>query len=382
MIIQRAYKYRIYPTKSQEELLSKAFGCVRVIWNACVDSFNRHDKESETRPKLVSKKDLIGDKPWLNEVSASILQQKQRDFLEFSSQYFNKRRKEKLGEPKLKNKHGYQSFRLPDTTRYSLKGNKIRLEKIGWIRAVIDRKIPENSELKSCTISKNRSGQYFASILVETEKVYKSRTGKSVGVDLGIKTLATMSDGVIVENPNFLRENQAKLIRLQQALSRKKLGSNRRKKAKLKVARLHNKIANKRSWHMHNLTSMLVSNYDVICVENLNTKGMLKNHKLAKSISDASFSMFRSQLEYKCNWYGKELVVIDRFYPSSKICSNCGWKNTGLKLSDRVFRCQNCGLKLDRDLNAAINIHSVGADAEQRTPSVQVAARGEAFKIS
>lgn len=380
MIIKRAYKYRIYPTKSQEELLSKAFGCVRVIWNACVDSFNRHDKESETRPKSVSKKDLINNKPWLNEVSAAILQQKQRDFLEFSNQYFNKRRKEKLGEPKFKNKHGQQSFRLPEK-KFSLKGNRVRLEKIGWIKAVIDRNIPENSKLVSCTVSKNRSGQYFASILVETEKVYKPRTGKSVGVDLGIKTLATLSDGIIVENPNFLRENQAKLKRLQQALSRKKLGSNRRKKTKLKVARLHNKIANKRAWYMHNLTTMLVNSYDVICIENLNTKGMLKDHKLAKSISDASFSMFRIQLEYKCDWYGKELVVIDRFYPSSKTCSSCGWKNTGLKLSDRVFKCGNCGIQIDRDLNAAINIKAVGVDAAQRTQSGEVASCDEAFKM-
>lgn len=184
-----------------------------------------------------------------------------------------------------------------------------------------------------------------------------------------------------VENPHFLRENQAKLKRMQRHLSRKKLGSNRRNKCRLKVSRLHRDIANKRSWYMHNLTTMLVNNYDVICIENLNASGMLQNHKLAGSVYDASFSMFRNQLEYKCRWYGKELIVIDRFYPSSKTCSRCGWKNKDLKLSDRTFVCKDCGLEIDRDLNAAINIQAVGVDAAIRTQSSRVASCVEASKM-
>lgn len=246
-LIKRSYKYRMYPNKTQEELLAKTFGCVRVVWNACVDSFNSYDKETN--------------------------------------------------------------------------------------------------------------------------------------VDLGIKTLATLSDGIAVENPHFLCENQAKLKRMQRHLSRKKLGSNRRNKCRLKVSRLHRDIANKRSWYMHNLTTMLVNNYDVICIENLNASGMLQNHKLAGSVYDASFSMFRNQLEYKCRWYGKELIVIDRFYPSSKTCSKCGWKNKDLKLSDRTFICKNCGLEIDRDLNAAINIQAVGVDAAIRTQSSRVASCVEASKM-
>lgn len=308
------------------------------------------------------------------------MQQKQRDFIEFSKQYFNKNRKEKFGEPNYKNKHGDQSFRLP-FPKFKVVDNKVRIEKIGWIRIVIDRKILDNARFISCTVSKNRAGQYFVSVLVEAEQYHKQKTGKTVGVDLGIKTLATLSDGIIVENPHFLRENQAKLKRMQRHLSRKKLGSNRRKKCKLKVSRLHRDIANKRSWYMHNLTTMLVNDYDVICIEDLNTSGMLKNHKLASSVSDASFSMFRNQLEYKCQWYGKELVVIDRFYPSSKICSRCGWKNKDLKLSDRTFICKDCGLEIDRDLNAAINIQAVGVDAAQRTQSNRVAGCVEASKM-
>lgn len=379
-IIKRSYKYRMYPNKMQEEFLAKTFGCVRVMWNACVDSFNSYDKETNPNPKLPTKADLIINKPWLNEVSAATLQQKQRDFIEFSKQFFNKNREEKLGEPNYKNKHADQSFRLP-FPKFNIIDNKIRVEKIGWIKIAIDRKIPDNARFISCTVSKNRAGQYFVSILVEIEQCYKKKTGKTVGVDLGVKTLATLSDGTIVNNPHFLREKQAKLKRMQRHLSRKKLGSNRRKKFKLKISRLHRDIANKRSWYMHNLTTMLVNNYDVICIEDLNTSGMLKNHKLAGSVSDASFSMFRNQLEYKCQWYGKELVVIDRFYPSSKTCSRCGWKNKDLKLSDRVFICKDCGLEIDRDLNAAINIQAVGVDAVQRTQSNLVAGCVEASKM-
>lgn len=324
-LIKHSYKYRMYPNKTQEELLAKTFGCVRVIWNACVDSFNSYDKETNPNPKSPTKSDLVIQKPWLNEVSAATLQQKQRDFIEFSKQYFNKNRKEKIGKPNYKNKHDNQSFRLP-FPKFKITDNKIRIEKIGWVKIVIDREIPDNARFISCTVSKNRAGQYFVSVLVETEQCYKQKTGKTVGVDLGIKTLATLSDGISVENPHFLCENQAKLKRMQRHLSRKKLGSNRRNKCRLKVSRLHCDIANKRSWYMHNLTTMLVNNYDVICIEDLNTSGMLQNHKLASSISDTSFSMFRNQLEYKCRWYGKELIVIDRFYPSSKTCSRCDWK--------------------------------------------------------
>ena len=295
-LIKRSYKYRMYPNKTQEELLAKTFGCVRVVWNACVDSFNSYDKETNPNPKFPTKSDLVIEKPWLN-------------------------------------------------------------------------------------VSKNRAGQYFVSVLVETEQCYKQKTSKTVGVDLGIKTLATLSDGIAVENPHFLCENQAKLKRMQRHLSRKKLGSNRRNKCRLKVSRLHRDIANKRSWYMHNLTTMLVNNYDVICIENLNASGMLQNHKLAGSVYDASFSMFRNQLEYKCRWYGKELIVIDRFYPSSKTCSRCGWKNKDLKLSDRTFVCKDCGLEIDRDLNAAINIQAVGVDAAIRTQSSRVASCVEASKM-
>ena len=359
--MHKAFKYRIYPNKSQKVLLSKTFGCIRVIWNANVESFNSYDKDSNPKPKIIIKSDLIIDKPWLNEISAAAIQQKIRDFQEITNQFFSKTRKKKIGRPSFKKKSGNQSYRLPNQ-KFSLKDNKIRLEKIGWVKISIDRNIPDNSKMLSCTISMNCCGQYFVSILVDVVIPNKGKTGKSVGIDLGLKSFATLSDGVVIDDIKFFREKQSEIAKIQRHLSRKNKGSNRHRKNKIKIARLYNKIANKRNNFLHNVTTSLVNNYDVICIEDLNVSGMLSNHKLAKAISDTSFSMFRSMLEYKCNWYGKELVVIDRFYPSSKTCSKCGWKKEDLTLSDRVFKCENCGIEIDRDLNAAINIQRVGVD--------------------
>ena len=379
--MHKAFKYRIYPNKSQKVLLSKTFGCIRVIWNANVESFNSYDKDSNPKPKIIIKSDLIIDKPWLNEISAAAIQQKIRDFQEITNQFFSKTRKKKIGRPSFKKKSGNQSYRLPNQ-KFSLKDNKIRLEKIGWVKISIDRNIPDNSKMLSCTISMNCCGQYFVSILVDVVIPNKGKTGKSVGIDLGLKSFATLSDGVVIDNIKFFREKQSEIAKIQRHLSRKNKGSNRHRKNKIKIARLYNKIANKRNNFLHNVTTSLVNNYDVICIEDLNVSGMLSNHKLAKAISDTSFSMFRSMLEYKCNWYGKELVVIDRFYPSSKTCSKCGWKKEDLTLSDRVFKCENCGIEIDRDLNAAINIQRVGVDIlYNRMQRDEVANLNEAYKI-
>lgn len=377
----KAFKYRIYPNKSQEVLLSKTFGCVRVIWNANVEYFNSYDKDHNPKSKIITKSDLIIDKPWLNEVSAASIQQKIRDFQETVSQFFSKTRKKRINRPSFKKKSGNQSYRLPNQ-KFSIKENKIRLEKIGWIKMSVDRIIPDNSKILSCTVSKNCCNQYFVSISVDTAICNKLKTGKYVGVDLGLKSFAVLSDNTVINNMKFFREKQSEITKIQKHLSRKKKGSNRYKKNKFRIARLCNKIANKRNNFLHNVTTSLVNNYDVICIEDLNVSGMLSNHKLAKAISDTSFSMFRSMLEYKCNWYGKELVVIDRFYPSSKTCSKCGWKKEDLTLSDRVFKCENCGIEIDRDLNAAINIQRVGVDIlYNRTQRDEVANLNEASKI-
>ena len=378
--MNKAFKYRIYPNVKQVIKLAQTFGCIRVIWNANVDSFNSYNKETNPNPKTIEKKDLIDDKPWLNDVSATAIQQKIRDFNETKKQFFNKNRKTKIGRPSFKKKSENQSYRLTNQ-KFSLRGNKIRLEKIGLIKIVIDRSIPENARLISCTVSKNCSGQYFVSILVDLDINKKIKTNKKVGVDLGLKHFATLSDGKIIENPRYFRESQSVIAKIQKYMSRKKKGSNRYKKNKLRIARLYNKIVNRRNFFLHNITTSIVSNYDIICIEDLNMFGMLSNHKLAKSISDASFYSFRSMLEYKCKWYGKELIVIDRFYPSSKTCSKCRWKKTDLKLSDRIFECKNCGNKIDRDLNAAINIERVGVNIlYNRIQRNEVTNSVEAFK--
>lgn len=379
--MNKAFKYRIYPNKSQQILFAKTFGCVRVIWNTNVESFNSYDKDANPKPKIITKSDLITDKPWLNEISAAAIQQKIRDFQETSKQFFSKTRKKRIGRPSFKKKSGIQSYRLPNQ-KFSLGDNKIRLEKIGWVKMRVDRAIPDESKILSCTISMNCCGQYFVSVLVETLILHKHKTGKMVGIDLGLKSFATLSGSIVIDNIKFFREKQSEIVKIQRHLSRKKKGSNRYRKNKLRIARLHNKIANKRNYFLHSVTTYLADNYDVICIEDLNVSGMLSNHKLAKAISDTSFYQFRSMLEYKCNWYGKELVVIDRFYPSSKTCSKCGWKKEDLTLSDRVFKCENCGMEIDRDLNAAINIKRVGVDIlYNRTQRDEVTNPVEAFKI-
>lgn len=379
--MNKAFKYRIYPNKSQQILFAKTFGCVRVIWNANVESFNSYDKDANPKPKIITKSDLITDKPWLNEISAAAIQQKIRDFQETSKQFFSKTRKKRIGRPSFKKKSGIQSYRLPNQ-KFSLGDNKIRLEKIGWVKMRVDRAIPDESKILSCTISMNCCGQYFVSVLVETLILHKHKTGKMVGIDLGLKSFATLSGSTVIDNIKFFREKQSEIVKIQRHLSRKKKGSNRYRKNKLRIARLHNKIANKRNYFLHSVTTYLADNYDVICIEDLNVSGMLSNHKLAKAISDTSFYQFRSMLEYKCNWYGKELVVIDRFYPSSKTCSKCGWKKEDLTLSDRVFKCENCGMEIDRDLNAAINIKRVGVDIlYNRTQRDEVTNPVEVFKI-
>ncbi len=355
-MILKAYKYRIYPNNSQATLLAKTFGCVRVTWNHNVEVFNKYNKDSIEQVKPLTSTELRKKFEWMREVSAAAIQQKEIDFKSYQKSYFSKNRKgKKVGRPSFKNRDSNQSYRLPNQ-KFTLNSDSIKLEKIGKVKLVLDRPVPTGCKFMSVTISKNKCNQYFAAVLVETEIIQKIKTGKSIGLDIGIKTFLSGSDGSTVENPKFLRDSQAKLTKAQRNLSRKKKGSARRKKAKLKTARIHNNIANKRKDFIHKETTRLVTEFDFIGIEDLNVAGMVKNHKLAKSISDASFSEFYSVLSYKAAWHGKEVIKIGRFYPSSKTCSCCGWKNDELTLSDRIFKCKSCNLEIDRDHNASINI--------------------------
>ena len=353
----KAYKFRIYPNKEQEVLLAKTFGCCRFVWNKLVENFNNNSKE------IINEKTLK-DTPefeFLKEVSAASIQGKRRDFDEFKKHFFNKKRKAKLGRPSFKKKSNRQSFSL-SYQKFKLDQEKslVRLEKIGWVKVIIDREIPENVDFRNITVSKTPTGKYFVSILVKQELNPIPSTGKVVGIDLGIKDLFILSNGQAINNPKWFRKNQAKLKKAQKHLSRKVKGSNRYIKQRIKVAKVYEFITNSRTYFLHNVSTALVNTFDLIVLEDLNVSGMLKNRKLSKSISDAAWSTFVTMLNYKCNWYGKVLVKINRFFPSSKTCSNCGHKEDKMPLSVREWICPSCGSKHDRDLNASINILKEG----------------------
>lgn len=354
--MHKAYKFRIYPTKSQEVLLNKTFGCVRFLWNKHVAVFNSFGIEGPVQ-KITSKllKDVEQYK-FLNEVSAGALQQKDRDFEEFKKQYFSKSRAKKLGRPSFKKRGSNDSFRLTNQKFY-IKDCKIWLEKIGKVKIILDRVISNNVKFLNVTVSKTRTNEYYVSILVDEQIELKSTTGGSVGIDLGFIDLLTLSNGLVIENPRWFRKNQAKLSRNQRHLSRKVRGSNRYAAQKLKVAKLHQKVSRQRNWYHHQISSYLVNNFDTICMENLNIAGMKK--LFGKSASDAGLSSLVNQIQYKSTWYGRTFHKVDRFFASSKICSHCGEK-THFSLDIREWTCNNCGTEHDRDLNASINILKKG----------------------
>ncbi len=351
--------------------MSRTFGCVRFVWNQLVEDFNNHKKGETPKNKTVAT--LKKEFDFLSEVSCATLQQKQRDFVKYKDQFFNKDRKTKIGLPVFKKRGVNDSFRLPNQKFWFVR-DKIQLERIGKVRVVIDREIPPYAKFLSVTVQRNACGHYFASVLVEEKLEPKPTTGKTVGVDLGLKTFIVTSDNQQFESPKFFSKNQAKLVKAQRWLSKKKKGSNRYLKQKLKVAKIHLKTANQRQHFIHQVTNDLVNNYQRIVIEDLNVKGMVKNKNLSKSISDASFYMFRSQLTYKCNWHDRELVTVDRFYPSSKTCSNCGSKKDKLSLKERTYDCTQCGITIDRDLNAALNLKQEGTRLLETKMPVRVGA--------
>ena len=365
-MILKSYKYRIYPKKGQANYLDQNFGAVRFLWNQLVANFNSWSAEGPNRP--MNEKILKDDPetPWLKDMISYALQQKRMDFEETKKQFFNKGRKVKLGRPTFK-KRGVSndSIRIPGQALsfnkcINLENGIIKLPKMSPIKVIIDR--PFVGQLKSITVSKNKVGKYFVSVLVEEELELKPNTGRMIGIDLGLKDLLVASSGLKISNPRWFRESQAKLKKAQQHLSRKTKGSKRYKKQRLKVAKIHLKIKNQRGYVYHVLSTWLVDNYDIICLEDPNVKGMTKNRKLAKSVNDAAWSSFVSMISYKGLWYGKAFHKIDRWYPSSKTCSCCGHKMESMPLDIREWDCPSCGQHHDRDLNAAINILNKGLD--------------------
>ena len=361
-MIKRAYKYRIYPTKQQAAYLNEVFGCVRFVWNQLVANFNSWTPDGPNRPMNEKSLKDMPEYSWLAKTISYALQQKRMDFDEAKSQYFNKGRKKKLGRMRFKKKGlARDSFRIPVASMggqksIDLDNGRIKLPKMTPIKVVIDRKFMGTA--KSVTVSKNKIGQFFVSVLVEEDVKVKTSVGRSIGIDLGLSCLATLSNGVQVKNPRLFRKSQAKLRKEQKHLSRKQRGSKRYERQRRKVARAHLKIKNQRSWMIHNLTTAIVNAFDTIMVEDLNVAGMKK--LFGKSISDAAFGEILSQLEYKSSWYGRVFHKIDRWYPSSKTCNCCGHKMDTMTLDIREWDCPNCNTHHDRDLNAAKNILDEG----------------------
>jgi len=368
-MIRKAYKYRLYPNKKQEEFFIKSFGCARFIYNW---GLMRKNQEYVGNRKNLSCFDLINElanlkneKTWLTDVDSQSLQMALRNLDNAFTAFFKK----KARFPRLKSKNGGDfSFQLPQ--RVYLKGNKIKLSKAGLVKIVIDRQF--NGKLKTTTISKNLAGQFFVSLSVESnEKPIKPIVilpDITIGIDLGIKNFATLSNGEIISNPKYLKKSLSKLKRIQRRHSKKVKGSNNREKDRIKLAKAHLKVVNQRKDFLHKLTYNLTHKNQVstYVIEDLAVNNMLRNHNLAQSISDVSWGEFRRQMEYKCLWYGKNLIVIGRFEPSSKLCSNCGTTNENLKLSDREWIC-DCGAKHDRDLLAANNVKTFGLEQYRRS---------------
>lgn len=294
-----------------------------------------------------------GDHQWLKEVNSQALQQSLMNLETAYGNFFRKKSK----FPKFKKKSNHQSFRVPQ--HIILRDNKIQIPKFkDGIPIVLHR--PILGEIKSATFSRTPSNKYFVSILCEVPRKSKPKTGKSVGIDLGITDFIITSDGEKVKNPNFNRNLKQKLSKAQKHLSRKTKGSNRYKKQRIKIARIHEKITNSRKDFQHKLSTNLIDRYDTISLEDLSVKNMIKNHKLSYSIGDSSWSSFVSMLEYKAQWYGKRVVKIDRWYPSSKTCSSCDHIIDKLPLSVRKWKCPKCGSDHQRDVNAAKNIYRQG----------------------
>ncbi len=362
MIINKAYKFRIYPTDEQQARLAVEFGCARFVWNHALNLRQAvHAELAENMNNVSMSKHLTFLKNtetygWLKNASSSPITQKLIDLDAAYNNFF----KGRASFPKFKKKAHKQSVRFQLDQRNIMNnyraGELLKLPKLGEIDVKWTR-IPKGIP-KMATVSQESSGKYFISFSCAEEQVLLPMTGRTVGVDVGIKDVIVTSDGYHSGAPKFTYANARKLRREQRKLSKKAKGSNGWKKQRVKVAKVHEHIASCRKDFLHKETTKMVEQYDVICLEDLNVKGMLKNRKLSKAIADVGIFELNRQLEYKAAWYGKTVVKISRWFPSTKMCSGCGQLHV-MKLSDRTMIC-DCGVSLDRDENAAINIKAEG----------------------
>ena len=358
----KSYKYRIYPNENQKELLSRIFGQVRFVYNLGLEtkiSAYIGSKTNYTCIDLANQVKELKDTEasWLKESPSQALQMSLRNLDNAYTNFFRGG-----GFPKFKSKHRKQSFQLPQGVYLSENKKQIFIPKLKLVDIDLHREF--KGEIKTVTVSRTITNKYYVSILVDNKKELPEKKPikleTSVGVDLGIKDFAITSDGKKFENKDFFKSAMKKLKVEQRSLSRKQKGSNHYIKQKLKVALIHEHIRNQRQDYLHKISKYLVDNYDTICIENLGVSNMMKNHKLSRAISDMGWGDFRSMLEYKSEWYGKNISIINRFDPSSKTCSVCGKINKELTLKDRNWKCNYCGTEHDRDINAAINIKKMG----------------------
>ncbi len=366
------YQFRIYPKQHQIEPLAKAFGSSRVVWNDALWIYKNAFQDGNPRPKGVDKQVIIQAKKtesraWLSEVSVLPLQQSFRELFQAWNNYFSSlngtRKGKSVGKPKFKKKTSRQSMRF--TKRgFSVHSCSVKLAKIGHVPMVVSRPLP--SQPSSVTIIKDTTGRYFASFVVDIPQEIAPQTDSSCGIDLGLSNFCILSSGKKVENSRLHKQMLRKIKLDNRRLAKAKKDSNRRKKRKLRLANLHAKVQDQRTDFLHKLTTRLVAENQSLAIEDLNVAGMVKNRKLSRAISDAGWAKFKTMLQAKCDKYGRNLTIVDRWYPSSQICSCCGKSDGKKELNVREWNCLLCNTLHDRDINASINLNQwAGGQSDQ-----------------